>query len=147
MSKHESYVSFDTAKQLKAVGFDLECQAHYNKDGEFILRGYESDWNANATASINPDVEYYSAPTLAVAQKWLLETKHIAVYACPGFELVDKGDDTWRMMWQAAATDTDIEADEIPLGEPDESYPSYEEALEVCLQQCLTYIINKNERV
>jgi hypothetical protein len=71
---HESYVSLEIAKLLKKAGFYWDCYELYERE-------YEQDGRTHAETPVNwnstPD--YYSAPTLEVAQRWLREVKDISV--------------------------------------------------------------------
>ena len=76
MNTHERYVSLEVAKLLKKAGFDWECS--------HIYFCYIEDNNTWCLETNNKDNKRISeldyvlrAPTLAVAQKWLREVKHI----------------------------------------------------------------------
>lgn len=107
MNTHEIYVSLEIAKLLKEAGFDWECSGHWvetNKDNKDALLVLPSEpclygpnlvddnlnmymicvKNYNAVEDEIGFQFYYSAPTLAVAQKWLRETKGYAVYPTRG---------------------------------------------------------------
>lgn len=66
IANHECYVSLEVAKLLKKAGFDWDTYSAYNKDGLF------TDKN-RSILTWNDFANYYSAPTLDVAQKWLRE--------------------------------------------------------------------------
>ena len=95
---HECYVSLEVAKLLKEAGFDWETFSHWvesdinNPDFKFsglsdkpiLYDGYtpidedtcvgrKKDWNNYNDEC--PLICNYSAPTLAVAQRWLREVK------------------------------------------------------------------------
>ena len=81
----ESYVSFDTAKLLKEVGFDIPCRGIYVTDctGYYEFREYD---NKQTTDDLCWDTEdgfqyEYLAPTQALADKWLREVYNIAIYS------------------------------------------------------------------
>lgn len=74
---HECYVSLEVAKLFKEAGFDWSVMHFYDEfeDGKipFYSRGAEElQQNMNAFG-------YYSAPTLAAAQRWLREVKHLDI--------------------------------------------------------------------
>lgn len=77
MNTHEQYISLETAKLLKKVGFDWECRAYY-----FYLindpnpRFYHAE-NFNNFNKWGPDA--FSAPTKAVVMKWLREVKGLNI--------------------------------------------------------------------
>lgn len=65
---NEYYVSFEIANLLKKAGFDWDTYNAYNKDGVFTDKNRSMiTWNHFS--------EYYSAPTLEVAQRWLRKVK------------------------------------------------------------------------
>ena len=66
IANHEWYVSLEVAKRLKKAGFDWDIYSAYNKDGMF------TDKN-RSILTWNDFANYYSAPTLDAAQKWLRE--------------------------------------------------------------------------
>lgn len=86
MRMNEDCVSHSLAVALKAAGFDWHCRAawHYEGSEWNFIKDYAStfqhpkeipDWN-----SASWDTPYIvSAPTLAMAQKWLREKQKIDV--------------------------------------------------------------------
>lgn len=87
MRMNEDYVSHSLAVALKAAGFDWHCRAAWHYDGSEwnFIKDYAStfqhpkeipDWNS---ASWNTPY-IVSAPTLAMAQKWLREVKGVIVF-------------------------------------------------------------------
>ena len=71
----EELVSFQTAKKLKEVGFDIPVS-------EFYLSQTESLYEEGDMFELNNHNEYpdvISAPTQSLAQKWLLEIHKIWV--------------------------------------------------------------------
>jgi len=69
----ESYVSLETAKLLKEAGFDWRTRRYYSQNGEMdIDRCYFNSMNWNWDVLQHDGVKC-SAPTLAVAQKWMRE--------------------------------------------------------------------------
>ena len=79
----ESCVSFDTAKLLKEVGFDIPCRGIYVTDrtGYYEFREYD---NKQTTDDLCWDTEdgfqyEYLAPTQALAARWLCEHEMIEV--------------------------------------------------------------------
>ena len=96
---HESYVSLETAKMLKKAGFNWTVRSFYQEplpgtsladmfkhDPESKYERHDmpishTDWNNHRDTQFKEDRIYYSAPTLAVAQRWLREEKNISVDA------------------------------------------------------------------
>ena len=81
----EQFVSFDTAKLLKEVGFNIPCRGIYVTDhtGYYEFREYD---NKQTTDDLCWDTEdgfqyEYLAPTQALADKWLREVYNIAIYS------------------------------------------------------------------
>jgi hypothetical protein len=73
MTKHESYVSLATASLLKEIGFDWDCEyAYFNNQPTLSNEEYDA-------CNLNEEDLLKSAPTLAVAQRWLREVKGIEV--------------------------------------------------------------------
>lgn len=81
MNTHETYVSLETAKILKKAGFDWEIDSLYQVYPEEPVR-FEVDSKFQYNWNIHSNI--ISAPTLAVAQKWLREIKGYAVYPTRG---------------------------------------------------------------
>ena len=103
----EAYVSLETAKLLKKAGFDWECSEHWvetNKDNKDALLVLPSEPCLYGPNLVDDDLSmymicvknynavedeigfqfYYSAPTLALVQKWLREVKNCHVWVEPG---------------------------------------------------------------
>lgn len=84
---HEAYVSLETAKKLRAAGFDWYINSFYQEGSTQLPEPHEfnnrevhdtigvQNWNNYS----GRDREYISCPTLAVAQRWLLEVKDYVV--------------------------------------------------------------------
>lgn len=91
-------VTYDQARRLKKAGFNFECLNYYHvdSDGTAILDDdadpYEYNWNSSDSADIgerlfddssfknydqNYDCEICSAPTVALALKWMRDVKGI----------------------------------------------------------------------
>ena len=69
----EELVTFETAKLLKALGFDWSCRTMYNYKGE------KSGTKMGMKGNPNNYIDYYSAPTQSLAQKWLIDVKGFVV--------------------------------------------------------------------
>jgi len=79
-------VTFEQAKKLKEIGFDIECREWYNfnkySDKEDALIHGREFKNWNILDHLNSVVGYASAPTISDALQWIREKKSIpcAVY-------------------------------------------------------------------
>lgn len=82
------YCSYELSKALKAAGFDEPCHYHYDCDrGSHIIEPNYTTNDGEGCQYITADDlledsngwQYCSAPTLAHAQKWMREVKHIDV--------------------------------------------------------------------
>lgn len=129
----ESYVSFDTAKLLKEAGFDEWCCYGYNKDGNKTPLSLKNSTIEEMFNSIG-DEWYVSAPTQALAARWLREVHRISVDAA--FMAPSTNIDVWQyfigkmddMIWPG-----DFETCE-------RTYATYEEAMEAGLQEAIKLI-------
>lgn len=119
---HECYVSLEVAKLLKEAGFDWEIRSLYDEQNNFVCSLYR-DWN-NVTIC-------KSAPTLAVAQRWLREIKGYAVSVYPSDE-----SDGWLVSLDLIDDSSSIWTKDLNN--------TYEEALEAGIKKCLTLLL-KNE--
>ena len=122
-ANHECYVSLEVAKLLKKAGFDWDTYSAYNKDGLF------TDKN-RSILTWNDFANYYSAPTLDVAQRWLREVKNYEVFVVVKF-LADK-EYIARVETNISGYSTDI-------------YKFYEEAQETGIKKALEMILEKGE--
>lgn len=105
----EDYVSFETAKLLKAKGFDWEVHHNYHcfKQSPFFHRVAK---NFNGSEYEGLSNQWYSAPTLQMAMKYLREVHHYYIqvmldsWACGGhlgyYVVIQKTDSKFEMMLQ-----------------------------------------------
>lgn len=82
----ESYVSLETAKLLKEVGFreHSRCMYYEEKDGSYKLyKCLIGDYDVSTDKSYEGDLygERYLAPTQALAARWLREVYNVAIYS------------------------------------------------------------------
>ncbi len=107
----ESFVSFDTAKLLKEVGFNVPCEKWYGESGFFMSGNYKE----------------CKCPTQALTARWLREEHNIFIQLNPTFDgwLLDLFD---LKKHQYILTNKDVNAD------------SYEQALEDGLQEAIKLI-------
>lgn len=153
--KHETYVDLKTAKLLKQVGFDWACDLYFSELVDAPAEAGIVDEDTNKVYGVfavdvcgMPHDEDFLRPTLAVAQKWLIEVKHLAIYVCPSWEPADmsKMDDLWVMKWQVDATHEDFDSNIICLDDVTEiCFNTYEEALEAGIKKTLELILEKGK--
>lgn len=111
----EDYVSLEVAKMLKEKGFDEELQTYYEDNKINILcHGDWYNWNNSPMGQI-------SAPTLAMAMKWLREVHDIKIMIRPYV------DGTYSY--------------EILNGFWYVNFDSYEDAVEEAIKYCLENLI------
>lgn len=69
----KQFVSFDTARMLKEVGFDVPCTSQYTDNG--------FGWDNLSRANYNSCESLFSRPTQALAARWLREVHGIHVFS------------------------------------------------------------------
>lgn len=67
----EQFVSFDTAKLLKEIGFNIPINACYSEDGNSEYSIFPNNFNKLQSK--------FSRPTQALAARWLRETHAIDI--------------------------------------------------------------------
>lgn len=138
MNTDETYVSLKVAKLLKKAGFDWEIDSIYQvypeKPVRFeVVREFQFNWNIHSNV--------ISAPTLAVAQKWLREVKGINIQIQSCFDSVNCqynvviGYDYFihRIDGKMTILPSDIH------------YQSYEESLEAGIKKCLEIFLQEEQ--
>lgn len=115
------YVSYPIALALKKAGFDWPCISFYRNLDKELWEGGEMNWNNGVDCS---------APTLAVAQKWLRE-KDIAVSV--------QAREIQGELWYSADIITTKGINELVDGGFD--YMDYEAALSAGIASALELII------
>lgn len=136
----KDFVSFETAKKLKADGFDYPCSYYYT--GENAPKGHiwrtQSGEPANFNVIVVESPIKCSAPTLWQAAKWLREEKGILLWAYPDRQPVDKdwSDDELTGEWR-----WDIDGNESESS--GDTYPSYEAAISAGIDEALNLIIKQ----
>lgn len=147
--EHESYVSLETAKMLKQLGFDWMCPSMYGMDARHNGRQIDEDEEYELKSSGRVDeIEYidggtvyniynnnkdpycYSRPTHAVAQRWLREVHHLHI------TIFSSSQESW--MFRITKPHQALED-----GVYGEDYYAYEEAQEAGIQKCLTILLEK----
>lgn len=149
MNTHETYVSLETARLLKQAGFDWKCRTYWveadkSKETASVLPAkpilysglhplstrnyYETiflDWN-----NFKGEFEfYYSAPTLAITQRWLREVKRKHIEASP------ENDEYTEWLFCIYNSDSIAYT----------GYKTYEEAIEAGIKKALEIILEKGE--
>lgn len=67
----EEFVTFDTAKMLKEIGFDIPINTSYSENGNFEYDIFPDNFNKLQ--------DKFSRPTQALAARWLREIHHIDI--------------------------------------------------------------------
>ena len=138
----EQFVSFDTARMLKEVGFNIPCRGIYVTDrtGYYEFREYDNKQTTdNLWWNTEDGFQYeYLAPIQALAARWLHEVHRIVVdvaYIPPHV-----GRDVWQY-FVGGMDDMVWPGDYEPS---DRKYETYEEAMEVGLQEAIKLIKSKD---
>ena len=147
----EQFITLETAKLLKKAGFDWECRYYYDtwasptlfddRTGELQ---YELRTGTMGTDIVpknyneRPDGAFASAPTQAVAQRWLREVKNCEVVVDIDLRIAHCYEPMLGIV-NRYATDN-MPAVVWKRIDDARKYPTYEAALETGLQKCLTLI-------
>lgn len=141
---HEYYVSLEVAKLLKEAGFDWRCSGIYVLDSENDPEYVFSTANFTNTSK---EIEGYirlSAPTLDVAQRWLREVKGMILNITFDARTNKNHSYSYDGVWykngfviQYFGMVTNY-VDGYPHG-----FETYEQALESCIQKCLTILLKE----
>lgn len=132
MFTKEDYVSFETAKLLKEIGYDEPCKSTRWKNGELRLYDTNQTWD-NMISLLGKDYYEFLCPTLYEAQKWLRKTHNLNIevdfdesqlwgYSICGCNKNDGLEDTCSM------------------------FSTYEQALDKGIQDALDFIKMNNTR-
>ena len=124
-ANHECYVSLEVAKLLKEAGFDWDTYSAYNKDGMF------TDKN-RSILTWNDFANYYSAPTLEIAQRWLRRTHHLHI------TIFSSSQESW--MFRITK-----QHEKLENGAYGEDFYTYEETQEAGIKKALELILEKGE--
>ena len=137
MTNHECYVSLEVAKLLKEAGFKWFINTTY-RDSVLMCQGNLLCDNFNGKQYENAvRHEFFSAPTLEVAQRWLREVKGIHLYVRPILDehkyvvTVVVDDLTWGQVNDNNGTS--------------KRFNTYEEAQEAGIKKALEIILDKGE--
>ena len=139
----EDYTSFEIAKLLKEKGFDEPCNTVYRKtlkDNKFIDEPdfYTTTWiksNSELIESGFKDIVFCSAPSLALAMKWLREVHDIYIMIDKDF-VTENG---WHYV-VVRKQDWANNADNGLIQQESNNY-TYEEASEAAIRYCLENLV------
>ena len=130
----EQLISFETAKLAKEKGFKIPTPVMYK--GNEKSYGHNNEWGIDEKRLDGEfpytNQQWYSIPAQSVLQKWLREKYNQHIYLFP----LDNG------KWGFENNSISINLDHIFINYMYEGkeYNSYEEALEVGLQEALNFI-------
>lgn len=137
----EDYVSFAVSKLLNEKGFNEETEHVYSDDGELLKLshlGIKNLTNSNCNGyhtwqfPIEDVASIISAPTQAVAMKWLREVNKIFIEISPTYSEEKK---SINFIWQISDSNYDVIAD------CERFYNKYEQACEAAIKYCLENLI------
>ncbi|MDR1346815.1 MAG: hypothetical protein LBJ63_00055 [Prevotellaceae bacterium] len=129
MEKQLALVKYEQAKRLKELGFDLETIEFYHEDGTMDIWTFD---NHNAVSGKS------SAPTVALALKWIRDVKKIfgvVVFKDYGFYV--------GYMWKYFALNNKEVKAEADITELKGNYEAAESAL---LDELLTILEKEKEQ-
>lgn len=128
---NEQLISFETAKLAKEKGFDISVnRAWSDKDNK--IGEYEHFYFFNNDEKVKDHFRFplYSAPTQSLLQKWLREKHHLIIIVAYQYE----HDSTPYSYWIYK------ELQSLPINQWVNDLNTYEEALELGLQEALKLI-------
>lgn len=128
----EQLISFETAELAKEKGFQEE-ELHYYLNGELLQHPNRLYYNFNQD---NPPRNQFSAPTQSFLQKWLREKHRLIVLVGYNYEY----DSTPYTYWIYKENESN------PINQWVNDLHTYEDALELGLQETLKLIKNDNSR-
>lgn len=131
----EQYITCETATLLYKAGFNVPCTVYYEYDrkkNEHYQRitSVQTNYNTDGWAQGVYPCCIYSCPSQAVAARWLRERHELHVYC-----YMDYVDTAFRYTIQCF---TDEQHYENTFS--DDSYDTYEEAMEAGLQEALGFL-------
>jgi hypothetical protein len=116
----EEYVNFETSKLLKQKGFDEITEYLYEEGKNHIIESYAK--NSELLSKC------YSAPTQAMAMRWLREVHNLQIQIAP----ITSRHNDWTF---------GIDRDFSPLTIDLLCFPTYEETCETAIKYCLENLI------
>lgn len=143
----KDFVSLETAKKLKAAGFDYPCSYYYT--GENAPKGHiwrtQSGEPANFNVIVVESPIKCSASTLWQAAKWLREVKGIDITISVYREIDETVSPRIIKRSYECEITTEDDEDYIPYREDEKDFSSYEAALSAGIDAALELITNKTE--
>ncbi len=135
----QQLISFETARLAKEKGFNIEVYAEYNESS--IIQYFPTDWGYNEIEDIlfnaNSIEKCFSAPTQSLLQKWLREIYRIDVIILPN----TSSNDVFLSIIPSKTYSNFLWKDLESMDTITNNYKTYEEALEVGLQEGLKLIL------
>tara|TARA_B100000953_G_C17740165_1_gene331978 strand:- start:110 stop:484 length:375 start_codon:yes stop_codon:yes gene_type:complete len=122
----EEIITFETAVLAKDMGFNIEVPESYGNDGGFYI---------SKNKDLIPNWSRVYAPTQTILQKWLREKHNLHCMVYPTY---DGEKNMYRLYYGIEPVES--LNDNYSFEYTDKEYPTYEEALEVGLQELLNYI-------
>ncbi|MBR1525069.1 MAG: hypothetical protein IJ640_00215 [Prevotella sp.] len=146
MNTHEEFVSIETAKLLKQAGFDWELVSRYaeripignEEPPQFMLLTGDDMGHQNWNGYTKYEPNLCSAPTQAVAQRWLRERHSLDI-------IINRHKARGWRCWVENDILPHMKDTEIICLCVTETAPTYEAALEAGLQKCLTLILEEKK--
>lgn len=134
----EKFVTLEVAQLLKEAGFDWCCEQYYYDDGDEILECRAEPLNYNSTVyAPNCNDQCWTSPTQAEACRWVREVKGWNIEV----QLVKRNPALYSVNL-ANINDNSLNEEILAL---DETYQSYEDAVEAGLLKYLETIIVEDE--
>jgi len=131
----EQLITFETAKLAKEKGFNELVKTLYISDNDVVKSAKANNsGRTNSNYIEREDYKVYSAPTQSLLQKWLREEHNIHIDLT-----TDLYDDLETMCFRGFAI-LKMKKFKNPLYESYDVFKTYEEALEVGLQEALKLI-------
>lgn len=127
----EEIVSYETAILAKEKGFDCTIKAHYTKT-KLCTSDIVSLYNWNSFTDMEHNNYYYSAPTQSLLQKWIRENHNIHI--CADLHV------STPKHWYVRIDDMNTNDYLYHSEDRNVFFNSYEEALEIGLQESLKLI-------
>ena len=129
----EDYVSLEVAKLLKEKGFDEMCEYVYRNPDENMIYVLQKFFKPIKNSELIDEV--YTAPTLAVAIKWLREVHNYHISICLDSYVEPYNNEYYIVIRRRKDKFEEISPCEKVF------FNTYEEATEVAIKYCLENLI------